>query len=127
IMYMAKTSGARCRERISEQTGVPARNILISVTHTHSGPKMLDPIATSGDEMVAKTDPAVVRFIEERIIDCGCRAVENPRPAEAGLAVADAAGVGTNRRDPGGAKDLDVPLLMMRDAGTHRPLAAMLV
>src|SRR5207249_10749640 len=44
IIYLSKTSVARCRERISEQTGVPKGSILIYVTHTHAGPKMLEPI-----------------------------------------------------------------------------------
>ena len=77
---------ARCRREISAKTGVAGRDILISVTHTHSGPKMLDPLATAGDEAAAKTDPPVVRFIEERIVEAACRAVENPTAAEAGLA-----------------------------------------
>jgi hypothetical protein len=35
--------------------------------------------------------------------------------------------VGTNRRDPNGARDLDVPVLVVRDAGTRKPFATMLV
>ena len=127
VIYPSKVSVARCRVEIAQRTGVPAANILISVTHTHSGPKMLDPIATSGDKAVPATDPAVVRFIEERIIESATRAAKNLRPAEAGLAVADATGVGTNRRDPNGSKDLNVPVLVVRDAVSHRPIAVMLV
>ncbi len=55
------------------------------------------------------------------------RAVKKAAPAEAGLAIADATGVGTNRRDPVGAKDLDVPVLLVRELNSQRPLAAMLV
>jgi hypothetical protein len=124
---LSKVSVARCRGEIEQRTGVPAKNILISVTHTHSGPKMLDPIATSADETVPATDPAVVRVIEDRIIECASLAAKDPKPAEAALAVADATGVGTNRRDPGGAKDLSVPVLVVRDAASQKPAAAMLV
>jgi len=88
---------------------------------------MLDPIATSGDENVPAADPHVVRFIEDRIIECAIRAANDPKPAEAGLVVADATGVGTNRRDPDGTRDLDVPVLVVRDAASHKPIAAMLV
>src|SRR5207248_40930 len=56
VIYVSKALVARCRKRIAEKTGVPAGNILISATHTHSGPKTLDPIATSGDEAVPRTD-----------------------------------------------------------------------
>src|SRR4051812_16160180 len=56
IIYLSKLSVMRVRRRIAHQTGVPAENILISATHTHSGPKMLDPIATEADEAVPKAD-----------------------------------------------------------------------
>jgi hypothetical protein len=127
VIYVSKASVIRCRERIARATSVPGANILISATHTHSGPKTLDPIATSGDEAVPRTDEAYVRFLEDRIVEIAGRAVAHMRPAEAGLATADASGVGTNRRDVNGAKDLEVPVMVMRDTSSHRPIAAMLV
>jgi hypothetical protein len=127
VIYVSKASVIRCRERIARATSVPGANILISATHTHSGPKTLDPIATSGDEAVPRTDEAYVRFLEDRIVEIAGRAVAHMRPAEAGLATADATGVGTNRRDVNGARDLEVPVLVVRDAELHQPLAAMLV
>ncbi len=127
VIYVAKSLVTRCRARIAKQTGVPETNILISATHTHSGPKTLDPIATSGDDAVPRTDEQYVRYLEDRIVEVAGRAAASPSPAEAGLAVADATGVGTNRRDVNGAKDLAVPVLVVRDASTHRAIAAMLV
>src|SRR5882757_5340961 len=56
VIYVSKASVARCRARIADATGVPAGNVLISATHTHSGPKTVDPIATSGDAAVPRTD-----------------------------------------------------------------------
>src|SRR3954469_6676282 len=52
IIYLSKPSVARLRQGISHATGghIQPGNILISASHTHSGPKMLDPIATSGDD-----------------------------------------------------------------------------
>src|SRR5208282_2025556 len=38
ILFISPQSADLCRKRISTKTGVPARNILISATHTHSGP-----------------------------------------------------------------------------------------
>jgi hypothetical protein len=127
VIYVSKASVTRCRKEIAHRTGVPAENILISATHTHSGPKTLDPIATSGDEAVPPTDEAYVKFLEERIVEVAERAVAHLRPAEAGLAVADATGLGTNRRDVNGAKDLEVPVLVVRDASSHKPIGAVLV
>jgi hypothetical protein len=65
--------------------------------------------------------------LEEGIVRAGLEAFRNARPAEAGLAVADATGVGTNRRDPAGPSDLRVPVLSIRDAASHAPLALMTV
>src|SRR5262245_6255782 len=85
VIYVAKSLVTRCRKRIAQETRLPEGNILISATHTHSGPKTLDPIATSGDEAVPPTDPAYVAFLEDRIVEVARRAVAHPRPAEAGL------------------------------------------
>jgi hypothetical protein len=129
LIYISKESVARIRQRISESTGghIPTANILISATHTHSGPKMLDPVATSGDSAAAKTDPKYVAFVEDRIVDAGTRAAQMLYPAEIGLAVADATGIGTNRRDPAGACDLNVPVLLIREIDQCDVLACMLV
>jgi neutral ceramidase len=126
VIYVSKAMVTRARERIADRTGIPAGHILISATHTHSGPKMLDPLATSADDAVPAADPAIVRFVEDQIVDAALRAARDPVPAEIGLAVADATGIGTNRRDPAGPRDLQVPVMLVRDH-ERKPLAAMLV
>ena len=126
IIYVPKAMVARARQRIAKATGVPEGHILISATHTHSGPKTLDPLATSADNVVPKADADYLRFLEDRIVEAGTRAAHDPVPAEIGLAIGDATGVGANRRDPKGAKDLAVPVMMVRTL-EHQPLAMMLV
>src|ERR1041385_6016315 len=42
IIYAPKPVVQRVRQRITEKTGIPTGNILISATHTHSGPKTYD-------------------------------------------------------------------------------------
>jgi hypothetical protein len=127
VIYVSRDLVGGARARIESVTGVPQSNILISATHTHSGPKMLDPVATSGDSIIPKADPEYIRFVEDQIVEAARRAVAGARLSEAGIAEADATGIGTNRREPAGARDLQVPVLIVRDAATHRPLAAMLV
>ncbi len=126
IIYLSRQSVMRVRKRIAHQTGVPAENILVSATHTHSGPKMLDPIATQDDQAVPKADVAYIAFVEDAIVEAATRATGRMTPAEVGLAVADATGVGTNRRDPNGPRDLDVPVMVVRDLERHKPIAAMM-
>lgn len=127
IVCVSKTSTARIRERVSALTSVPSSNIMITATHTHSGPKTLDLAATEDDP----TDPPVaeeyVRFMEEMIASAAAEAVRKAGPAEVGLGTADGSGVGTNRRDPKGPADPEVPVLMVRSLPNRENLACMVV
>lgn len=117
IIFVPKTLVTRVRARIMAATGVPAANIAITATHTHSGPLTADHLSNAADSVVPKTDPKYLEFIEERIVDAGVRAVRNAGPAEIALATARAQGVGTNRHDPAGPADPDVPVVMVRRPG----------
>jgi hypothetical protein len=54
-------------------------------------------------------------------------AMQVAQPAEVGLAVAHASGVGTNRHDPAGPSDPAVPVLVVRARFSHEPLACLVV
>ena len=56
IIFVGKATAQRVRQRIEEATGVPATNILVSATHTHSGPSTVDYISLEGDPFVPKVD-----------------------------------------------------------------------
>lgn len=127
IIYVSKRLVARVRDQISQMTGIPAGHVLISATHTHSGPKMLDSVATSGDAAIPKTDEQFVAWVGDGMVRAALAAIAAASPAEAGLVEADATGIGTNRRDPSGPSDLTVPVLVVRKAETMEALAAMLV
>ncbi|MCF7855248.1 MAG: neutral/alkaline non-lysosomal ceramidase N-terminal domain-containing protein [Candidatus Pacebacteria bacterium] len=86
------------RTRISEATGVPFDNIILSATHTHSGPAMR---ATPGG---ADLDEAYLNSIfEPQAVDAAAQAVDTLRSARMGVATA-LSDVGVNRRqiDPSG-------------------------
>jgi hypothetical protein len=55
------------------------------------------------------------------------RAIQNARPAEIGLCVADGSCVSTNRHDPNGIADPQVPVLAVRDQCDGAYLAVMLI
>ncbi|MCK5737787.1 neutral/alkaline non-lysosomal ceramidase N-terminal domain-containing protein, partial [bacterium] len=42
IIFISKMMSNRVRQRIQEKTGIPMENMLISATHTHSGPITVD-------------------------------------------------------------------------------------
>ena len=126
ILYLNKEQVAAIRSGISAKTGVPAADILVSVTHTHSAPVPFDIVISRKDKVVPPYDKAYMATVIEHSICAGCRAFEAARQAEIGFVMGDATGLGTNRHDPAGPKDMQVPTMLVR--GTDgRYIAAMLV
>ena len=127
IIFITKAIAGRARARIAELTGVPAEHIVISATHTHSGPVTVRYLSNEADPVVPEPDAAYLRRLEDGIVEAARRACSNPRSVEAGLAIADGSCVGTNRRRPGDPSDPQVPVLVVRTAGDGPFVAAMLV
>jgi hypothetical protein len=114
VIYVSKASVARVRSRISGQTGVQASHILIAATHTHSGPVTVDCLSSANDPLVPKTDAQYLRYWEDRMVQVACEAVARAVPAEAGWVRADGTGVGSNRRNPSGPADPEIPVLAVK-------------
>lgn len=127
IIFVAKKNVQQARKRIEEQTGIPASHIMITSSHTHSGPHTVGYVSFEADPVVPDPDPEYVQFLEDGIVEAGVKAFENAQPAKAGLSIADDTGVGTNRRDPNGPADHNVPVLMVKNADTGTNIACMLV
>lgn len=126
VIYVSKASTFRVRKEISGRTGIPEKGIMISATHTHSGPVTVDCINSSNDPVVPRSDIKYVRYMEDQIIETGCNAFQNAVPAKAGFLLADCTGIGTNRHDPSGPADLDVPAVVLKNENNEY-IAAMLV
>src|SRR5262245_51818282 len=127
VIFAPKETVARARKRIYAITGVPEKNILISATHTHSGPSTTKFIAGSHDELLPVPDAQFLESLEDGIVQAAGQAFQNAAPALIGLNTADATGIGTNRHDPHGNSDLEVPVLIVQSAATRKPIACMLV
>ena len=98
VCVIKDPQSTRFRTRISEATGVPFDNIILSATHTHSGPAMR---ATPGG---ADLDEAYLDTIfEPQVVEAAAQAMDALRPARMGVAAA-LSDVGVNRRqlDPSG-------------------------
>ena len=126
IIFVSKATAARVRGRIREATGVSEENILISATHTHSGPSTVDYASLEDDPTVPRVDPRYLARFEDGIVAAAAAAYRSARPAELGL-VTTQAKVGTNRRDPDGPADPQIPVLLVRAASSGTPIACMLV
>ena len=127
VIFVGKHSAQRARTRIESEMGVLNGNILVAATHTHSGPITVDMTSNESDSVVPKADTGYVRRLEDGIVAAAVNAVRSARPAEVGVAIADGSCVGTNRHDPRGLTDPQVPALVVRDARDDRFIAVMTV
>ncbi len=114
VIFITKALAERARRRIAERTGIPRDNIMVTATHTHSGPITVYYLSNEADPVVPQPDPGYLRLLEDGIVTAGEQACAAARTAEAGLVVADGTSVGTNRHDPAGPRDPEVPVLLVR-------------
>lgn len=126
LIFVSKQLANEVRRSIKIKTGLPIDSIAITATHTHSGPVTVDYLSNSTDLVVPKADPNYLKWVADSMVEAGCAAVRSAKPAEAGLVVARAEGVGTNRHDADGPSDPEVPVLVVRALADHQPLACML-
>jgi len=127
IIFVSRDLVRRARQRINELTGVLADNIMITATHTHSGPVTVDYISSQADTIIPKADPAYLKLLEDGIVTAASQAFKNIQPAQIGLALADSTGIGTNRRAPDDPADMQVPVLMVRSPDGKTNIACMLI
>ena len=125
IISLSKQFVADVRGRIEKATGVPGGNIMVTATHTHSGPLTRKSMNGGTDPAVPDPDPAYVAFIREVIVETATKAHAAAEPAELGLAEAHVEGVGTNRREPNGPADPQAPVLLVRSVQNGWNLALM--
>jgi len=114
ILYIFRPSACLCRDAISKATGIPAGHILISASHTHSGPISGDELAWRGDSIVPPPDPEYIEQFHNNIIAAGIAANAAARPARLAVTSAAANGVGRNRLAPEGPFDPEVGLLAIK-------------
>ncbi|NLP11620.1 hypothetical protein GX408_14580 [bacterium] len=127
IIFISKRIARAVREQIQAATGVAPENVLISATHTHSGPITVDYLSNERDDAVPGVDQNYICLMQERMSRAAEQARKNAARAQVGLALADSTGIGTNRRDPSGPADHQVPVLMVRSLLEEKFIACMLV
>ncbi len=127
IIWVSKGVTKNARKAISDKTGIKPENIMVTATHTHSGPHTVNYVSNQADPAVPKADQNYIDLMQNGIIQAGIEAYQNAQPAKLGLAIADDTGVGTNRRDPSGPADHNAPVLLVKNAQTEANIACMLV
>ena len=82
------------RRRIAQRASVPASNILIACTHTHSGPASMPFRGVMGH-----VDHVWLASAQRRIVDLVCALPDALQPARLACAAAQVPGLGYNRQD----------------------------
>ncbi|MBN2555855.1 MAG: neutral/alkaline non-lysosomal ceramidase N-terminal domain-containing protein [Anaerolineales bacterium] len=111
------------RAAIHADTGIPVEHILLSCSHTHSGPAG---ILTEVPGLRAEPDPALQEIILRKIVGAARQAQRSLQPAAWGSSRGQVEGVGANRNNPlEGPQDEEVLALRVDDA-SGRPLAILM-
>ncbi len=91
LLALETAYAAEVREAIAARTGVPARGVILTCTHTHDGPD------TMGLLHDVAPNAAYLERLRGWLVDAAADAVEGARPARVGWA-AGHAHIGYNRR-----------------------------
>ena len=126
VLYVDRPLVNKARQWIGARTGIPPGQIMISATHTHSGPVTCSVLAMTGDPVVPAPDPAYLDQLLQGIVAAACQAFENRVPAEVAITSAQIEGVGCNRLSPEAARDPEAGLVAIRRAGDKSLLALQL-
>jgi hypothetical protein len=152
LIGLAAEVTRRAREEAAKKTGIPAANILIAATHSHTGPLYFDAlrkhfhdlaVAEHGTDPEEKVDYAAE--LVARIVQAITEADRAAKPVRLEAATLEQTGLAFNRRfhmkdgtvrfnpgplnpdivRPAGPTDPQVGLVLVRDAAGGRPRAAL--
>jgi len=127
ILLLDPPTARALRAAVAARTGLAEECVLVSCSHTHSGPLTVELLAWRDDPVVPRPDPAYLARLREGAIEAAAEACASARPAELAWTAADARGVGGNRLAPDGLTDPEAGLLSVREAASKRPVAVALV
>ena len=125
VVFVTADLTARVRSRIAAKTSLSPSAIMVTATHTHSGPMTVSYLSNAADPVVPDPDPDYLQQLEDGMVAAALAAVAAAESAEAGLVMAEAAGIGGNRRDPNGPSQPSVPVLAVRSRKTGKTLGLM--
>jgi hypothetical protein len=108
LLFLAPATARAVRRRIADAVGIPEAHVLVSCTHTHSGPVTVDYLAWRDDPCVPPANPAYVASVVDQLVDAA------PHDAVVAWTSADARGVGGNRLSPAGITDPEAGVLAVR-------------
>lgn len=128
LIWLAKQFVMDIRAEIAARTGIPTDHILVSASHTHSGPVTTVMLSNAEDAVVPPPDPAYLTYVADGIVSASEKAVATAEPAEVAVFSATCTTIGSNRHDPSGPRITEIPVVAARAiADPQRWLAVMFV
>lgn len=118
ILFFSKIHVTKVRQLVQERCGIPGENVMISCSHTHSGPWASGRLDIESLEAGKEQPMEYVGSVIEKIAGIIAQAKETAFEASfgAGTAMCGAeSGVGGNRRIPGGPHDPLVSVMAVKD------------
>ena len=103
------------RQLIEEQSGIPARSVLVAATHTHAGP--------SGFR--ASEDNEYTDIVARHVAGAVAMARRRMEPVTLKLGTVDVATIGQNRRDPTGPVQSGAVVLLADTVRPNPPVATL--
>ncbi len=130
LLGIANTDVEYIREGVCQKTGIPAGNIMIAASHTHSGPATLP---TNG---IGKINPRWIGVLRKKLIQCVVLANEQLVPVSIYFS-RGSVDIGINRRgkipegsihpmpDPTGIIDRELSVLQLMDESQNHLMAVL--
>ena len=119
LLFFSKKHVTEARKRAEAQTGIKGANIMISCSHTHSGPWASGRLDIESLEAGKEQPHEYVEALVNNIVKIIKEAKDNAFEAKftSGTAICGAeSGIGGNRRIPGGPCDPLVSVMAVKDA-----------
>ncbi|MCE5252159.1 neutral/alkaline non-lysosomal ceramidase N-terminal domain-containing protein [bacterium] len=126
LVAVPREDFAVIRQGITDKTGIPPNNIMISATHTHSGPRLRQgnvsvagAVLSSSAEQSRESIEVYHKLLIDRCIESAVTAWENRVPGRIGVASTTVLELGRNRRTllyGGLHPDPEVGLIKIEDA-----------
>lgn len=118
LLVYSKKYVREMRKQVSEKTGIPAGNIMLCCSHTHSAPWTSGRIDLEAIEKGLQPDENYLQELNNKIVSLITDTCINPFEAKIGVEkgyCGKEQGVGGNRRVPGGPVDPDVWTVGVQD------------
>lgn len=118
LLFFSKKHVTEARRRITEKTGIPGTQVMISCSHTHSGPWASGRLDIESLEAGKEQPHEYVEFLIATISELVVNGQKDAYDASFGYGTAlcgAESGVGGNRRIPGGPHDPTVSVMAIKD------------